>query len=291
MSDHGDAHSPYEGGISRRGFLQASAAGLATGTLAGSGLAGTALAEDFDRGHRRPPRGRRVLIKGGVVLTMDPAIGDFEQADVLIDGSRIVSVRPNIRASAQVIDSTGMIVMPGFVNTHHHQYETIQRASSRTGTCSGPARTRLAAGRLRDGRSEHLDDGPDRLGEPGHLGPGAFPYDPEDCYISELVASTSQIDAGVTTGVDTSQSSHTPDHTDAMIEGPDGLGRPRAVTSTRVAAPTPRATSSRARSATTQAGLGRLRDAVVQLRRPAGDPWATAAVRRAAGCSPATSVP
>src|SRR5919108_4513550 len=89
-----DADAPYEGGISRRGFLQASAAGLAAGTLAGSGLAGTALAEDFDRRHRRPPRGRRVLIKGGVVLTMDPAIGDFEQADVLIEGSKIAMVRP-----------------------------------------------------------------------------------------------------------------------------------------------------------------------------------------------------
>lgn len=43
--------------------------------------------------------------------------------------------------------------------------------------------------------------------------------DPEDCYISELVASLSQITEGVTCGVDTSQASHTPEHTDALIQG------------------------------------------------------------------------
>jgi cytosine/adenosine deaminase-related metal-dependent hydrolase len=48
---------------------------------------------------------------------------------------------------------------------------------------------------------------------------GRVPYDPEDCYISQLVASLSQITEGVTTGIDTSQANHTPEHTDAMIRG------------------------------------------------------------------------
>src|SRR5262249_27516563 len=50
-------------------------------------------------------------------------------------------------------------------------------------------------------------------------------YMPDDAYISELVASISQINAGVTTGVDTSQVSHTPEHTDACIEGLAKAGR------------------------------------------------------------------
>jgi 5-methylthioadenosine/S-adenosylhomocysteine deaminase len=54
---------------------------------------------------------------------------------------------------------------------------------------------------------------------------GRSPYDPEDNYISELVASVSQINQGVTTGIDTSQSSHSPAHTDAMIEGLMDSGR------------------------------------------------------------------
>ncbi len=48
---------------------------------------------------------------------------------------------------------------------------------------------------------------------------GRSPYDPEDCYNAELIACLSQITQGITCGTDTSQSSHTPQHTDAMIKG------------------------------------------------------------------------
>src|SRR5262249_28433094 len=53
-------------------------------------------------------------------------------------------------------------------------------------------------------------------------------YQPEDAYISELVASLNQLNAGVTTTVDTSQVSHTPAHSDACIAGLKESGR-RAV--------------------------------------------------------------
>jgi cytosine/adenosine deaminase-related metal-dependent hydrolase len=54
---------------------------------------------------------------------------------------------------------------------------------------------------------------------------GRVPYDPEDCYISELVACLSEISEGVTCGTDTSQANHTPEHTDAMIKGLMDSGR------------------------------------------------------------------
>jgi 5-methylthioadenosine/S-adenosylhomocysteine deaminase len=225
LSEH-DGEARDGGGLSRRRFLQASGAGLAAGTLAGTGLAGTALAEDFERGHRRPPRGRRVLIKGGVVLTMDPTIGDFEQADVLIDGSKIAMVRPNIRAAAQVVDARGMIVMPGFIDTHHHQYETIQRANNADGNLqwagANPVWPQEGYGTVvqRIWTTGRIEIGNDVIWDLGRS-----PYDPEDNYISELLASVSQINQGVTTGIDTSQSSHSPAHTDAMIEGLMDSGR------------------------------------------------------------------
>jgi 5-methylthioadenosine/S-adenosylhomocysteine deaminase len=225
LSEH-DGEARDGGGLSRRRFLQASGAGLAAGTLAGTGLAGTALAEDFERGHRRPPRGRRVLIKGGVVLTMDPTIGDFEQADVLIDGSKIAMVRPNIRAAAQVVDARGMIVMPGFVDTHHHQYETIQRANNADGNLqwagANPVWPQEGYGTVVQSiwTTGRIEIGNDVIWDLGRS-----PYDPEDNYISELLASVSQINQGVTTGIDTSQSSHSPAHTDAMIEGLMDSGR------------------------------------------------------------------
>jgi 5-methylthioadenosine/S-adenosylhomocysteine deaminase len=215
-----------QAGLSRRHFLQATAAGLAAGTVTGSGLAGSALAEDFDRGQGPPPRGRRVLIKGGVVLSMDPRIGDFEQADVLIDGSKIAMVRPNIRASAQVVDARGMIVMPGFVDTHHHQYETIQRANNADGNLqwagADPVWPQEGYGTV---VQSIWTNGRIQVGNNVVWDLGRSPYDPEDGYISELVASINGIDQGVTTGVDTSQSSHSPEHTDAMIEGLMDSGR------------------------------------------------------------------
>jgi TAT (twin-arginine translocation) pathway signal sequence len=121
-------------GPSRRDFLTTSG-GIGAGMLVG-GLTGNVQAQEPERGPQ-PGTGRRILLKGGVVLTMDPELGDLEQADVLIDGARIAEVSPNIQAEADVIDAAGMIVMPGFIDTHHHQYETIQRSILADGILRG----------------------------------------------------------------------------------------------------------------------------------------------------------
>src|SRR5204862_2751340 len=42
--------------------------------------------------------GRRYIIRGGSVMSMDPKVGDFPQADVLIEGKKIVAVGPNLQA-------------------------------------------------------------------------------------------------------------------------------------------------------------------------------------------------
>ena len=62
-------------------------------------------------------------------MSMDPAVGDFVQADVLVEGKKILAVGPNLQAGgAAVIDARGRIVMPGFIDTHHHQFETALRS-------------------------------------------------------------------------------------------------------------------------------------------------------------------
>lgn len=43
-----------------------------------------------------------------------------------------------MNAAALVIDAGGMIVMPGFVDTHHHQYETILRGILADGVLGSP---------------------------------------------------------------------------------------------------------------------------------------------------------
>ena len=189
----------------RRRFL-ASGAGAAAGMLAAP-----AQAQD-PRTLQRLQNARRILLKGGIVMSLDPAVGDFEKADVMIEGKKITAVAPNLTASPDstvMVDATGMIVIPGFVDTHHHQYESMLR------------------GMLADGNLGLFDDAKNNYISviQGILTPA---YLPQDAYISELVASLSQISAGVTTTVDMSQVSHTPAHTDACIAGLKESGR-RAV--------------------------------------------------------------
>ena len=40
---------------------------------------------------------RRILLKGGVVLTLDPQVGDFAKADVLIEDGKDPRNRPEYR--------------------------------------------------------------------------------------------------------------------------------------------------------------------------------------------------
>jgi 5-methylthioadenosine/S-adenosylhomocysteine deaminase len=196
---------------SRRGLLAAGAALGVTGELlAGQAMAaGTSATLDRLKRAERDPA-HRTLLKGGIVLSLDPKLGDFDTGDVLIEGKKILAVGRNLDApAALVVDARGMIVMPGFVDTHHHQYETILRGILADGVLGTP----------NDGKKTYQG-----------VIQGIFTpvYQPEDAYISELVASLSQLNAGVTTTVDTSQVSHTPAHSDACIAGLKESGR-RAV--------------------------------------------------------------
>jgi hypothetical protein len=122
--------------VSRRFLLQATSAGALAGAATSQMLGNSALAqgarnnEVLDQLKRdRPDRPRRILIKGGMVLSMDRAVGDFTTADVLIEGTKIREVRPNVAVSdATVVDAKGTIVMPGFVDTHLHMFQTNLRA-------------------------------------------------------------------------------------------------------------------------------------------------------------------
>src|SRR2546425_993296 len=112
---------------SRRDFLKATAA---TG-VAAAGLnlfaARPAAAAVGDPPADSGQPGRRYVIRGGSVMSLDPTVGDFPQADVLVEGKKILAVGPNLHAGgADLIDASGRTVMPGLGHTHHHQVETAQ---------------------------------------------------------------------------------------------------------------------------------------------------------------------
>ena len=198
---------PSRRGLMRAGVALMAGAGIQLPTAGTEAASSTATLDQLKRAQQDPRH--PILLKGGMVLSLDPRVGDFETGDVLIEGKNILALGRNLNAAATVVDAGGMIVMPGFVDTHHHQYETILRGILTDGVLGTP----------NDGKKTYQG-----------VIQGIFTpvYQPEDAYISELVASLNQLNAGVTTTVDTSQVSHTPAHSDACIAGLRESGR-RAV--------------------------------------------------------------
>jgi len=157
-------------------------------------------------------KGRRTLIKGGIVLSVDDAVGNFESGDVLVDNGKIVAVAAHIDApDAAVIDASGKIVMPGFIDTHHHQFETVLRSQLSHAIL------------LNDGLPENASNYYETVLQTFSMG-----YTPEDVYINEVFAGISQLDAGVTTVMDVSQIHHSPEHSDSVVQALRDTGR-RAV--------------------------------------------------------------
>jgi cytosine/adenosine deaminase-related metal-dependent hydrolase len=143
----------------------------------------------------RPYEDHTTLIKGGYVLTLDPALGDLPHTDVLIDGDKIVAVGPNLQAGplANVIDARDRIVLPGFVDTHRHTWQTPVR-----GVLPSCTLDQYFAGML------------DNIG---------VQYRAEDVYIANLFGALEAINSGITTLLDWSHVNNTPEHADAAIHG------------------------------------------------------------------------
>jgi cytosine/adenosine deaminase-related metal-dependent hydrolase len=195
---------------SRRKFLKAAAVtGFAAAGVNLFAAQPAAADHDDDPPRDTGRRGRRYIIRGGHVMSMDPAVGDFVEADVLVEGNKIRAVGPNLRVGgAATIDARGRIVMPGFIDTHHHQFETALRSFLADGIL------------IADGTFGGVVNYFEYI-----LLKFAPVYRPWDVYINELFGSLAQLDDGVTTVHDVSQIHHSPQHSDAAIEGIKDSGR------------------------------------------------------------------
>ncbi|KAF3049561.1 hypothetical protein E8E11_005672 [Didymella keratinophila] len=70
---------------------------------------------------------KHLLLKNGVVLIHDPNSHVVaSKKDILIENGKIAKIGPDLGASdgAQVIDCIDKIISPGFVDTHHHGWQT-----------------------------------------------------------------------------------------------------------------------------------------------------------------------
>ncbi|MFC5833866.1 amidohydrolase family protein [Nonomuraea insulae] len=135
----------------------------------------------------------RTLLRGGMVVSMDPAVGDLPQGDVLIEDGRIAAVAATVAAAdAEVVDATGKIVMPGFVDTHRHTWQTAFRGIGADWTFDQY-----------------------RVAMHGTLRPH---YQPEDVYLGNLLGRIEALGSGVTTMLDWFHCSDRPENADAAIQ-------------------------------------------------------------------------
>lgn len=136
----------------------------------------------------------RILITGGTVLSQDPTIGNLDRGDVLIDKGVIVEVGPSIEAAdARVIDATDHYVLPGFIDTHRHNWQSVLRHVG----------SDWSLGQYFTGI---------------HFGMSKL-FRPEDTYIANLLGIAESLDSGITTLLDWSHNCDTPAHADAAVQG------------------------------------------------------------------------
>ncbi|MCX5444214.1 amidohydrolase family protein [Streptomyces nigrescens] len=137
----------------------------------------------------------RLLITGGRVLSMDPAIGELPSADILVTDGRITEVRPDIDATDadERIDARGCLVLPGFVDTHRHMWQAALRGSGADQTLDQYFATVLHT-----------------------LAPR---LSADDLHLGNLLSALGALDAGVTTVQDISNvDKTTEEHTDALLD-------------------------------------------------------------------------
>lgn len=135
----------------------------------------------------------RLLLRGGLVIDTEPTVVVHRDTDVLIEDGRIAAVGRGLAITdAEVIDASDRIVLPGFVDTHRHLWETAMRG--------------IAAD---VGLGWYLET---------VLGGYGARYRPEDVAAGNLAGALECLDAGITTVQDYSHAQHTREHTDAALD-------------------------------------------------------------------------
>jgi cytosine/adenosine deaminase-related metal-dependent hydrolase len=178
-------------------LLGAGAAFLDPAEVQGQSDATAALGERLLRANR--DANRRILIRGGSILSVDRGVGNLATGDLLIEGTRIAQVGPDLSAAARnaiVVDATGGVLIPGFVDPHLHAWQG-QLSGIMPLQATDPTREYFAL--------MHQTFGPK--------------YRPEDIYIGNLLTMLSALNGGITTVCDNSHNNRSTAHADAAIQG------------------------------------------------------------------------
>lgn len=138
---------------------------------------------------------RFTTVRGGTVIGVDAESSTVERLDVRFnDDGLVTEVAPDLPTceSETVIDASGMLVIPGLVDSHRHPWQVLMRGLSTDHTVV--EYRSLARGRL------------------------AARYRPEDVYAAVLLADLQAINSGVTAIADLAHIMNSPAHADAAIQ-------------------------------------------------------------------------
>ena len=178
------------GGTATLGLLAAG------GVLAGNAMAGSG--EAASKANGKLPAQGEYLVKNAYVLSMDPEIGHLDKGSVHIKDGRIVAVGADVSApGAEVLDGYGMVVMPGFIDTHWHMWHAIFRNFLREGLSYFPVKYAL---------SQH--------------------FTPEDVHNGNRLALAEAINAGFTTVHNFAHNIRSPEFADAEMSAWAEFGMP-----------------------------------------------------------------
>jgi 5-methylthioadenosine/S-adenosylhomocysteine deaminase len=111
--------------LCRRSFIRGVAA---LGVVGASAVFASPLRAQTSGGPSRlPARGEFTLVNAHV-MTMDETLGDIAGGSVHVKSGEIVAVGKDVAGGGEIIDGTGMIVMPGLIDTHWHMWNTLFRS-------------------------------------------------------------------------------------------------------------------------------------------------------------------
>ncbi|MGW6279071.1 amidohydrolase family protein [Kribbella sp. NPDC055071] len=145
----------------------------------------------------------RTVLRGGVVIDTAPEVVARRATDVLIEDGRIAAVGTDLIADleasdVEVIDASERIVLPGFVDTHRHLWQSALRA--------------IAVDADLGVYFERV------------LGTYGSRYRPEDVAAGNLAGALECLDAGITTVQDYSHVQSSPEHADAALDSLERSG-------------------------------------------------------------------
>lgn len=144
-----------------------------------------------------------LLVHGGTVVVPGPNGPEGLEADVLVQDGVITAVEPRgaldpATTDALAVDAGGTLVIPGFIDTHRHTWETALRGA-------------LPACSL----NEYLRS---------IVGVYGSRFRPEDVYAATVWGALEALNAGITTMLDWAHCNTGPEHADAGVEALRAVG-------------------------------------------------------------------